>query len=126
MTSQVVTVSPSQKLIDVKHIFEKKDFHHHIPVTENGKLVGMISLSDYLYAIKGATLDDNEQAYRSLTVNEVMSGKPVTRPPSCSIREVAEELARGEVHAVAIADGQALKGIVSTADVIRYFLSAPR
>lgn len=122
MTSQVVTVSPSQKLIDVKHIFEKKDFHHHIPVTENGRLTGMISLSDYLYAIKGASLDDNDQAYRSLTVKDVMSTKPVTRPPSCSVKEVAEELAKGEVHAVVIADGQALKGIVSTADIIRYLL----
>ena len=52
MTKNVVCVSPNQKILDVKHIFEKKHFHHHIPVTENNKLMGMISLIDFMYKIK--------------------------------------------------------------------------
>ena len=34
MTKDVVCVSPDQSIIDVKHIYEKEDFHHHIPVTK--------------------------------------------------------------------------------------------
>lgn len=122
MTREVVSVDPSQKLIDVKHIFEKRNFHHHIPVTEKGKLVGMISLVDYLYSIKNATLDDDEKLYSELSVKDIMRDNPVSKRSSVSIKEVAEELAKGEVHAVVIADEGVLKGIVSTADIIRFFL----
>ncbi len=122
MTKEVVFVTPAQKLVDVKHIFEKKNFHHHIPVSENGKLKGMISLVDYLYAIKNASLDDDDDAYQNLSVKDIMRENPVTKPSSSSLKEISEELSKGEVHAIIIADDLRLKGIVSTADVIRYFL----
>lgn len=123
MTKEVVTVTPSQKLVDVKHIFEKKNFHHHIPVAEKGKLKGMISLVDFLYAIKKASLDDDEEVYHTITVKDIMRESPITKPSSATLRDVAEELAKGEVHAILISDEGNLKGIVSTADVIRYFLA---
>lgn len=123
MTKDVVSVTPSQKLVDVKHIFEKKNFHHHIPVIESEKLKGIISLIDFLYAIKNASLDDNDSAYMNLSVKDIMREHPITKPSSSSIKEISEELAKGDVHAIIIADEGVLKGIVSTADVIRYFLS---
>ncbi len=123
MTTVVVSVDPSQKLVDVKHIFEKEKFHHHIPVIENGKLKGIISLVDFLYAIKNASLDDNEQEYQNLFVKDIMSAHPATKSTSATINEVAEELAKGRVHAIVISDDGDVKGIVSTADVIRYFLN---
>lgn len=123
MTKEVVSVEPSQKLVDVKHIFEKKHFHHHIPVTENGILKGIISLVDYLYAIKNASLDDDDKAYHNLSVSDIMRENPVTKPSSATLKDVFQELAKGDVHAILIADSKKLKGIVSTADVIRYFLS---
>lgn len=124
MTKEVVSVSPAQKLVDVKHIFEKKNFHHHIPVVENGKLKGMISLVDYLYAIKGASLDDNDETYFKLFVKDIMRGNPVNKPSTSSVKEISEELAKGDVHAIVIADNGIMKGIVSTADIIRFFLSS--
>ena len=122
MTKVVTTVNPSQKLIDVKHIFEKKNFHHHIPVTENENLVGMISLIDYIHAIKDATLDDEDRIYTEISVGDIMTENPLSKSSQTSIREVAEELAKGEIHAIAIADNNVLKGLVSTADLIRFFL----
>lgn len=122
MTKEVVSVTPSQKLVDVKHIFEKRNFHHHIPVTDKGKLVGMISLVDYLYAIKNASLDDDEKIYNNLFVKDIMRENPTTKNSSATIKQVSEELAKGEVHAIVIADDGILKGIISTADVIRFFL----
>lgn len=122
MTKEVVTVTPSQKLIDVKHIFEKRDFHHHIPVAENGILKGVISLIDFLYAIKNASLDDDEMVYHKLLVKDIMKEHPVTISDKASLKEVAEILAKGYVHAILICNEGYIKGIVSTADLIRYFL----
>ncbi len=123
MTTEVISVNPSQKLVDVKHIFENQKFHHHIPVIENGQLKGIISLVDFLYAIKNASLDDAEQEYQNLFVKDIMSTHPKTKPSSSTINDVAEELSKGHVHAIVIADEGMVKGIVSTADVIRYFLN---
>ena len=124
MTKDVVSVSPDQKIIDVNHIYEKKKFHHHIPVTENNKLVGMISLIDFMYHIKGAGLDDNNPVYSELFVKDIMTQKPYASSLNTSIENIASVLAKGDYHAIPIVDDGHLVGIVSTADVIRYYIDA--
>jgi CBS domain-containing protein len=122
MTKAITSVGPLQKLIDVKHIFEKKNFHHHIPVIDNGNLIGMISLIDFIHAIKDAGLDDGDKVYHERFVRDIMTEHPLSKPSQTTIREIAEELGKGEIHAIAIADNNVLKGMVSTADIIRFFL----
>ena len=122
MTKNVVCVSPDQKLLDVKHIYEKKKFHHHIPVTENEKLVGMVSLIDFMYRIKGAGLDDNNQVYTNLKVEDIMTPNPHFTGPDSTVKEIAEILAEGNYRALPIVENEKVIGIVSTADIIRFYL----
>ncbi|WP_370479026.1 CBS domain-containing protein [Tamlana flava] len=123
MSKNVVCVTPHQKLIDVKHIYEKKEFHHHIPVTEDERLVGMISLIDFMYKIKGAGLDDNHLVYNELTAKDIMTPNPFALDEHVSIDEVAHELSKGNYHAIPIVEGKKVIGIVSTADIIKYYLN---
>ena len=122
MTKNVVCVSPNQKILDVKHIFEKKDFHHHIPVTENNKLIGMISLIDFMYKIEGAGLDDNNDVYSNLLVKDIMTTNPYYASPNSSIENIAVELSKGKFRAIPIVDAERIVGIVSTADIIKFYL----
>lgn len=122
MTRNVVTVSPEQKLLDVKHIYEKKNFHHHIPVLENEKLIGIISLIDFMYHIKGAGIDDNNPVYTELTVKDIMTSNPYYVKPNVSIEVAAEEFNKGKFHAIPVVENNILVGIVTTADLIRYYL----
>jgi CBS domain-containing protein len=122
MTSPVECVTPNQKIIDLKHIYEKQNFHHHIPVTENGKLVGMVSLIDFMRAISYASLDDNEEVYSSKIVSDIMSIHPVSISESSTIGDVANLLAKGEFNSVVITNESQVSGIVTTTDLIRYFL----
>jgi len=124
MTKNVVSVTPEQKIIDVKHIYEKKEFHHHIPVVANNKLVGMVSLIDFMYHIKGAGLSDTNKVYTELTVKDIMTENPFSLTPNAFIEEAARELAKGTYHAIPIIDGGTLVGILSTADVIRHALQS--
>jgi CBS domain-containing protein len=39
------------------------------------------------------------------------------------IKEVAEILAKGQFHSIVITENNAVKGIVTTADLLRFFLS---
>jgi CBS domain-containing protein len=122
MTRNVVSVSPEQKLLDVKHIYEKKKFHHHIPVLENGKLIGIISLIDFMYHIKGAGIDDKNPVYTELTVKDIMTSKPYSVSSNTSIEKVAEELTKGKFRAIPVVENSTLVGIVTTADLIRYYV----
>ncbi len=123
MTKNVVCVSPDQKIVDVKHIYEKQKFHHHIPVIKNEELVGIVSLIDFMYKIKGAGLDDNNAVYTELTVKDIMTTNPHYSTPDKSIEDIASELAKGNYRAIPIVEDKKVVGIVSTADIIKYFLN---
>ena len=70
MSMNLVTVEKGQLLMDVKEIFET---HHlrHIPVVDGKKLVGIISLLDFMRLSFGDTQDAeadkiNGNIYRAL------------------------------------------------------------
>jgi CBS domain-containing protein len=122
MTKNVVCVTPDQNLLDVKHIYEKENFHHHIPVIENEQLVGMVSLLDFMYHISGAGISDDNAVYKRLKVRDILTPNPFCMTSKSSVEEVAMVLSEGRYHAVPIIDNDKLVGIVSTADIIKYFL----
>ena len=122
MTSNVECVSPDQKLIDIKHIYEKRNFHQHIPVVKNEKLVGMVSLVDFMRKIGGADLDDSNPAYTNYSVMDIMTPNPKSVSASATVKDVAQVLAKGEFHALPITNNEKVVGIVSTADLLRFFL----
>lgn len=122
MTSNVVSVSPLQKIIDVKHIYEKDKFHRHIPVVDNGKIVGMVSFVDFMYNIKGAGLDDGTKIYNELIVKDVMSSNPFFLNPNATIEEVANVFLKGDFHAIPIVDNDKIVGIVTPIDLIKFFI----
>jgi len=109
--------------LDVKHIYEKDKFHHHIPVEESGKLVGMVSLIDFMYNIAGAGISDENTIYRELKVKDIMTKNPFYLTTSSTIEEVSSVLAEGNYHAVPILENDKIVGIVSTADIIKHFLN---
>jgi len=123
MTKNVVCVTPDQYLLDVKHIYEKENFHHHIPVEENGKLVGMVSLIDFMYHISGAGISDDNKVYKELKVKDIMTQKPFYLTTNSTINDVSKVLAEGNYHAVPVLENDNIVGIVSTADIIKHFLS---
>lgn len=123
MTKKVISVTPDQKLLDVKHIYEKENFHHHIPVVKDNRLVGMISLTDFMYSINGAGLDDDDLIYTEKEVHDIMMPNPKCVDINTSIDDVAETLTKVRFRALPVTDNNKLAGIVTTADIIRHYLS---
>lgn len=122
MSSNPTSVSPQQKLVDVKHIYEKRDFHSHIPVVEDDKVVGIISLINFMRAIHDASLDDNEIVYQNLKVKDIMTPNPVSISVNATVRDAVQLLSEGQFHSILITDEGMLKGIVSTTDIARELL----
>jgi CBS domain-containing protein len=123
MTKEVISVTPEQKLLDVKHIYEKENFHHHIPVVKNNQLVGMISLADFMYSINGAGLDDDDMIYTEKQVQDIMMPNPKCVDINAPIDDVAETLTKVRFRALPVVENKQLVGIVTTADIIRHYLT---
>jgi CBS domain-containing protein len=57
-----------------------------------------------------------------LTISQVMTSKPKTVSSDTIIRDLAEIFVKEEFHALPVVDNGELKGIVTTTDVVKYFL----
>ncbi len=69
MTSKVITVETEQKLQECMEIMSEKHIRH-LPVTKNGKLVGLISINDIVTAIM------REQRAHIRSLESYISGNP--------------------------------------------------
>jgi CBS domain-containing protein len=123
MTKNVVSVKPNQKLSDVKDLFLDGQFHYNIPVIENDVLKGMVVLTDFMFAIKQEPAIREEADYSEMLIKDIMRENVTVVTPTATVREVARLFSDGERHSIMVAEKQALKGIVSSADLIRYLIS---
>ena len=122
MTSPVTCIDPDQYLVDLKHIYEQANFHHHVPVTENNVLVGVVSLIDFMREVHHASLDDNDTVYQTKKVREIMSVNPFSISATTPIFEVVETLSTGQFNSVIITENDTVTGIVTTADLLKLLL----
>lgn len=125
MTSNVFTVQENEKLAKVIELFRKHKIRH-LPVLSGKKISGMISRTDINRLTFGALFENQDGADEAileiLSIPQVMTSKPKVVSITDSIKEVAEIFANEEFHALPVVEGEDLKGIVTTTDLIKYLL----
>lgn len=125
MTKDVISIAEDEKLEKVIEIFRTKNIRH-LPVQNGKKITGIISRTDINRLTFGTLFDNQEGADEAilqlLTIPQVMSNKPRTVQSDDTIKEVAEIFSEAEYHSLPVVDGDELKGIVTTTDVIKYLL----
>jgi len=125
MTKTVVTANEKDGL---KSVVEKLRVHtiRHIPIVNGKEVVGIISRTDINRLTFGALFEGQENADEAildmLTIPQVMTSKPKTVASETTIRDLAEIFVKEDFHALPVVDKGELKGIVTTTDVVRYFL----
>lgn len=127
MTSHVRTVSASAKLSDVRHVLSEGRFHH-VPVVDDGILIGIVSTSDLLrvYRAGAATTPEeiDELLDRSSTLAETMSTELVTLRADDSVERAIDRIAEGRYHSILVLDEDGrLVGIVTDTDLLDYLRS---
>lgn len=127
MTKDVLTVGVNQSLHDVNEIFGK---HHirHLPVVSGSELVGIISQTDILRISFGNTFgegqeDADQTIFDMLTIRQVMKHYPMIIGQNQTIREAAEIFTEQEFHALPVLDEDKIVGIVTTTDIIKFYLN---
>lgn len=126
MTQNVVSIELHERLEKAQTLMQQ---HHirHLPVLKKGKLVGILSLTDLMRLSFSDNFGEMEAEadvaiFKMLGIRHVMKSNPETISISQTVRDAAEILAHREFHALPVMDGDALAGMVTTTDLIRYFL----
>jgi IMP dehydrogenase len=111
MNKSVVTCHPSEKL---PVIMNKLELFHisGMPVVEKGTVVGMVSQTDILKAVKSGTLPD-------LTVKDIMSKDVVYVSSTEFAVTVAKLMIEKRINRIPVVDNDKLVGIVTRGDLIK-------
>lgn len=119
MTTDPVTVGPNVSVAVARELLELNGIHH-LPVVEDGVLVGILSSSDLL---KLHVLRRRKQALEAITVSQVMEADPVTLDVFADLIDVATKLSEGGFHALPVVEADnVLVGIVTSTDLINHLL----
>jgi CBS domain-containing protein len=126
MTTNLITLDVKESLDKAEHIFKKYKIRH-IPVIENDKIIGMISLNDILrisFADGAYREEENisSSIYEMFTIRQLMIGNLETVSPDTTIKEVAKLLVKREFHSLPVVENGRLIGMVTTTDLIKYLL----
>lgn len=85
-----------------------------------------MSYSDLLRISFSELSDDEEKVdttvFNMYTIEQVMAKNPVSVSPDKTIREVTEILSEQSFHSLPVTDNGELKGVITTTDLLKYFL----
>ncbi len=125
MTKELITLNlndtlySAEKRMKVNHI-------RHMPVVDGEELIGLISLSDLqrvsfidAYSREGT---EDTPVYNMLGIRDLMIKNPLTASPKTTILEVSKLLASKEFHSLPVVDDGKLVGIITTTDLLHYFI----
>jgi CBS domain-containing membrane protein len=126
MTTNIVKLNCSDNLAKAEALFKQHKIGH-IPVVSEQKIIGILSYTDLLRVSFVEAVDDEAEnveatVYNAFTIEQVMVKKVVTISPETSIKEAAEIFAKSEFHSLPVCEEDLLVGIITTTDLIKYFL----
>lgn len=118
MSSTLITASPSDTLADARSLMQDNRIHH-LPVTESGKLVGLLTLTNVLAATDSFLRDDDSRIHASeVSVSDVMVVDVATVDVRASLRQAALFLERHQFGCLPVMDDTKLIGIITDTDFV--------
>ncbi|MDF1535747.1 MAG: CBS domain-containing protein [bacterium] len=120
MTRIVETIHPDDYLVDVRKTMQERNLRH-IPVVDNGKLVGIVSLNTIRDAApsKATDLSIHEIHYllSKMKIKDVMKKDVVTCGPEDHVEDVAKVMQTRRIGAVPVVEKGRLLGILTNAEM---------
>lgn len=125
MTRDVVVVGPESPLREALAHFQKRHVRH-LPVVQDGRLVGILSDRDFKRATPsraaGASLEEFERALDETQVGHVMTKEPWTVGPQADLKLTTALLVDKKFGALPVVEDGRLVGILTDIDLLRLLI----
>jgi len=132
MTKEPITVSPDESIGKVLRIFKERNISR-LPVVENGKLVGIITVRDIVEKVvhpedkpEYGEFIAEKKSYLKIPVKGVMTEEPITMSPNATVKEVVEEMLKNGFGGMLICEDSKLVGIITKKDLLEPIASYAR
>ncbi len=126
MTREPVTISPDASLDEALELMRQKRVRRLPVLDEEGRLVGIVSEMDLLYASPSpvTTLSVFEMHYLlgRIRVGDVMTKEVITVTEQTPLEEAARIMADNKIGGLPVVDGGQLIGIITETDLFKIFL----
>ena len=113
MTANPVAISSDRTLAEAHRLMREKQIRH-LPVVDDGRLVGLVSQRDLylLETLQGVDPDEER-------VEEAMTAEPFTVAPDAALEDVATSMAEHKYGSAVVLDRGAVVGLFTTVDALR-------
>ena len=115
MTSFPYSVHSAETVNNIEKMMDEHNIRH-LPVQENGKVVGIVSERDLHHVIKRSA---PAQEKNKSTARDVMVAEPYVVPFRTPLNQVVREMAKRHIGSAIILRRGKLAGILSAMDVCR-------
>jgi len=126
MTPDPIIVAPEMPIAEALALMRQKKVHRFPVVDNKGKLVGIVSHSDLLYAAPSSatSLSIWEVTYllNQIKVGDVMTRKVITVDDDCPIEEAARLMRQHAIGGTPVLHDGQLVGIITESDIFDVFL----
>ena len=115
MKKDLITVGRQESLQECIRRMKKHSIRH-LPVVEDGKLVGFITAGDVRQVYIASIIED-------LTINDVMIRDPITTTPTTEIGDAAKIIHYNKIGGLPVVDDDdRLVGIITVGDIMAAFI----
>lgn len=118
MSTNLVTVEPSATLAEARTLMQDNRIHH-IPVVEDGQLVGLVTLTNVLAATDSFLRDDKTRIHANeIGISDAMVTDVATVDVNASLRHAALFLEKHKIGCLPVLDDDKLVGIITDTDFV--------
>lgn len=125
MVRNVIALQAGQHLREALLVMRKNSIRH-LPVLEEGKLVGILTDRDVTRAtpsaMSGADLETFNNVVDSTLIKQVMTRNPYAVTPSTPLRDAVKVLHDRKYGALPVVEGGRLVGIITVMDLLKDFM----
>ena len=117
MVRDVITVSPQTAAAEALALCREKGIRH-LPVLEEGRMVGLISDRDLRLATPALGDPDRAAALERIKIGDEMSREITTADPEDPIEQAAMAMHERKIGCLPVVEGDELVGILTASDVM--------
>ncbi len=118
MSTNLITVAPSATLAEARGLMHDNRIHH-IPVMDDGKLVGLLTLTNVLAATDSFLRDPKNRIHANeILVKDAMVSDVATVDIHASLRSAALFIEKHKIGCLPVMSDEELVGIITDTDFV--------